>query len=308
MDRVIWDTRSVERRHQFELYREGMCDAFAHLTPVDPAPRQAFTALIETWSAPGHGYTVMSAPTHAVSRTREDLAAVSDGDYYLNFMLRGEQALRQSFGDVRLRAGDMMVVDNGRRFEAVIDAAAGHRHVAVRLRREDHPEAAMHDFARFSRHPLLPLLKQHLAFLASPAGGEADPHRLLVLQTVEALVGAVARSEGDDAPAAARRTRAALLADIDRNLGDPGYSLALAAGRLGLAPRTVQARLAALGESFSSLLRERRLSAAHLALSAGEGGRSVEAIALETGFESLPSFYRAFKRRYRVTPGDARRR
>ena len=71
-------------------------------------------------------------------------------------------------------------------------------------------------------------------------------------------------------------------------------SLALAAHDLGMAPRTLQVQLGAIGTSFASQLRELRVEVAYAELSDGQD--SVTNIARRLGFRSVSAFSRFFRR------------
>jgi AraC-like DNA-binding protein len=80
----------------------------------------------------------------------------------------------------------------------------------------------------------------------------------------------------------------------------PTLSLARAARKLGVTPRTLQRRLTAEGLKFRCILDDVRLARALALLQ--EPGSSVEGVAAQVGFSESPAFYRAFKRWTRSAP------
>ena len=79
-----------------------------------------------------------------------------------------------------------------------------------------------------------------------------------------------------------------------------------------MTPRYVQKLFAGEGTTFSRYVLERRLDAAHAALSEPaprEGGarRSVSATAFDAGFGDLSYFIRTFRRRFGVPPSQVMR-
>jgi AraC-like DNA-binding protein len=91
------------------------------------------------------------------------------------------------------------------------------------------------------------------------------------------------------------------------NLHRPGLSLGAVAGRLGISPRSVQGLFEAEGTSFSRFVLEQRLLCAYRLLTGPlAAGRSVTAAAFEAGFNDLSYFNRTFRRRFGLTPSEAR--
>jgi AraC-like DNA-binding protein len=78
------------------------------------------------------------------------------------------------------------------------------------------------------------------------------------------------------------------------------------AARLGLSRRRfTQLFREVTGEAWLQRLRSLRIE--HACRLLRETGRSTKAIAFECGFDSLPQFYRTFRQRTGMTPGDWRR-
>ena len=72
-------------------------------------------------------------------------------------------------------------------------------------------------------------------------------------------------------------------------------------------PRQIQRLFASQGTSFSDFLAEARMQHARTLLaSPAQRHRRVLDIALDCGFDNLSAFGRAFRRRFGITPGDAR--
>lgn len=90
-------------------------------------------------------------------------------------------------------------------------------------------------------------------------------------------------------------------------LADPSYTIAHLARDQRCSIRTVQATFSAGGETFTEWAMAQRLELALIKLRAEEwSSRNVSAIALASGFADASTFYRAFRRRYGVTPGSMR--
>lgn len=98
----------------------------------------------------------------------------------------------------------------------------------------------------------------------------------------------------------------AIKADINANAQAP-LNLELIASRHGISPGYIRALFRNGDTSFTDYLVERRLLRAFDALSTSQlPQRSINDIAYGSGFNNLSWFYRAFKQRFGVTPGQAR--
>jgi AraC-like DNA-binding protein len=101
--------------------------------------------------------------------------------------------------------------------------------------------------------------------------------------------------------------RAAVLREIEQQSGDPNLSAATVAARLRITPRYVHLLLQDTGRAFSHHVLEMRLQRA-LALLRDPSWRErrITDIAGESGFSDLSHFSRTFRRRYGMTPRQAR--
>ena len=100
----------------------------------------------------------------------------------------------------------------------------------------------------------------------------------------------------------------ALKTDILQNLTSRDLSLASLAQRHGISRRYVQMMLEAEGLSFSGYVLEQRLCWAHrLIADPLYRGWKITAVVAEVGLGDLSYFNRAFRRRFGMTPSEARR-
>ena len=104
-----------------------------------------------------------------------------------------------------------------------------------------------------------------------------------------------------------RRRRVDMIrAHIDQNLSDPDLAARGTARALGMSVRSLHLALAGSGESFGQLLQRRRLEQCCTMLCSPNASGSVADIAFGCGFNSLSSFYRAFRGLYRACPRELR--
>ncbi len=109
-----------------------------------------------------------------------------------------------------------------------------------------------------------------------------------------------------------RPSRDALLALADHHiaasLGDPGLDAAALARALGVSRSRLYEAFAARG-GVAAAIRDARLERVRLrSTSPGDRHRTLEEVALACGFTDYPSFTRAFRRRFGLSPRDARGR
>ena len=100
---------------------------------------------------------------------------------------------------------------------------------------------------------------------------------------------------------------ALILHDIRARSGQPDLSLDTIARLHHLTPRQMQRLFARQGTTFSGLLAQARMERAHAMLTSPlYHQRRVLEIALDSGFDDISAFSRAFRRHYGMTPSDAR--
>lgn len=132
--------------------------------------------------------------------------------------------------------------------------------------------------------------------------------------SVHTLVQLVAVSQGTVDPRADAARRAisqarvgAALRLMHASLHDSGLTPARIAARLGISTRQLHLDFEATGTTFSRKLQSLRLDLAKRLLVLAPD-RAVTEIAFACGFESLSTFYRAFRRAYGMTASEFRER
>lgn len=133
----------------------------------------------------------------------------------------------------------------------------------------------------------------------------------LVREHLAQLLAFIVREPGReaDAPGPSRHALRiqALKAEVERRLGSADLSLEAVAQARRISSRQVQAMFQAEGETFSGFVLARRLDRAMQRLTDTEDIRPVSAIAFEVGFGDLSYFNRTFRKRFDLTPSQARR-
>lgn len=99
----------------------------------------------------------------------------------------------------------------------------------------------------------------------------------------------------------------AIKADIRAHLGERGLTLDAVAAREGVSPVYIRKLFEGEDTSFTQFVLEERLARAHRLLRDPRfAGRSIGALALESGFGDLSYFNRVFRRRFGASPSDIR--
>jgi AraC-like DNA-binding protein len=153
----------------------------------------------------------------------------------------------------------------------------------------------------------LSLLRSYVATMPERI---ADPGLARLAAThVYDLIALAIGATGEGRELAHRRgVRAARLEAIKSDLAqDHALDIAQLGARHGISPRYIQMLFEEAGTTFSEFVLDQRLTAVRAMLTSPRyKAWSIAAIALEAGFNDLSHFNRRFKRRYAMTPTEAR--
>jgi len=89
---------------------------------------------------------------------------------------------------------------------------------------------------------------------------------------------------------------------VEANLDDPNLTAQSAARALGMSVRSLHMALDGTSHSFGELVLRRRLELCRALLSQWDRVESIADLAFACGFNSLSSFYRAFRRHFGTCP------
>lgn len=248
-------------------------------------------------------------------RNRHGPDLIDNDDIVLVMIEQGFATLDQRGRTIEVRAGDVVITDNGE--PATFAGHSATRVINLRFKREQLRPHVL-DLDHALRGAAVPA-SEGLEFLRLYA---LSLNREGALATAE-LRQAVSRHMYDLAALAMGATRDALALiqkgglraarlqaiqdDILRNLADNSITADIIASRHGVSPRYMRILFEAAGTSFSDFLIGRRLQRAHRMITAMHlANKPIKAIAAECGFRDLSHFNRMFLRRYGITPSDAR--
>lgn len=312
--RTTLDLKMIDPARQFDYFCEEVGRRYARHERKKKTLAKDFPALIRTFDVRPMHCTLIDSPSLSGQRTKEHIRADDRQDLFLKLVVSGVLKVRTGDRTCSIGPGFSYLANYGQPFDFEVTSKSANTSVlAVRLRPADYPDVtsleALFFENRFLHHKLAPLFKMTLTQLSMSMRGANDREIGTLVSVVESLVALMA---SDKAFRIFRpdtgQSFEVLEAEIERQLEDANMSLRSIAHQLGTSTRHIQRLLASHGTCFSDFVREKRLMLAMNRLRDTDcANKSIEGIAYTCGFSELSSFYRAFKRMFHCTPGDARR-
>ena len=263
-------------------------------------------------SLPGLSLASLSGSGFRASRTGELLA---DGDDNLNLVIgiAGTVEYRQLGREALISPQEAVLASHAD--EGALLSPGASRSLVISAPRKTiaavvgDPEATL--CRRLSRAEVLRLLISYVQStdglsLECPGLGQAFATHV---QDLMAL--AIGATRDGEELARGRGLRAARLAaiklEIGRSLGRHDLSISALALRHAVTPRHIQKLFESDGTTFTEYVIERRLLEARRMLTDPQfADHGIGEVALKAGFGDLPYFTRSFRRRFGMTPSDAR--
>ncbi|MGK5113786.1 helix-turn-helix domain-containing protein [Geodermatophilus sp. CPCC 205506] len=304
----VWDSTPLPERDQFDYWNDVICRAFVPLRAVRRTDRPGFAARVETRPlVEVNRARIVSQPQETLHGVRE----VADTDaayYFVNLQLAGRCAVRQGGRESVVGPGQFTVVDTTEPYSFDLDGVwhmvsyrVPHAHLSSRLggRRPSTAVAVGGAGAGGVVTALMHALWQ--------VGDEVD--RTGTRDLEQSFVSAVAAATAAGVePGRFDRgaVRAAVLQHVRDHLGDRTLSVTTVCRRFAISPRTLHNLFADAEDSFGATVRAMRLDRCALVLAAAAPTVTVTEIATAHGFDDPSSFSRAFRRRFGVSPREAR--
>jgi AraC-like DNA-binding protein len=248
-----------------------------------------------------------------VSRTRELLA---DGDDALVFALpAGGGSASQRGREVTLEPGDAVLASSAEVGTFTCSSAAGKSVLVSLSRRELLPLVADFDAALMARVPgrtaALQLMVRYLGVFAEMPTLAPELAHVTTSHVYDLAALALGGTADAVEIAMGRGVRAARLREtrafVIRNAARHELSAALVAAHLGVTPRYVHMLFESESETFSEFLLGERLARAHrMLVDPRLASRPISTVAFDSGFGDLSHFNRSFRRRFGMTPSQAR--
>lgn len=249
-------------------------------------------------------------------RTPRDIARGPLGAVYVFEQLHPTGSAFHTAGhpDGLMAAGDMMLGDIDAPFESLTKTEFGHRlWIVPRSFVDLGAGSALEEGVRLARRsPMGRLISAYLRELQA-AGSGLDPAAAHGCVEVAGRLLAVAaggdRSQEPFLDALAHGQLATVKRRVEQRLTDPLLSPSRMAGDCGMSVRKLHALFEPTGVTFSAFVTARRLEIARTRL-ADPGGlaESVTDVAFSLGFNSLSTFYRAYRHAFGEAPGEIRMR
>lgn len=300
-----WNSGQSSPKRQFDLYRDRIWEVFTQVE-LSPQRDSRFQAKVVHEERQGASLTTVLSTAHLVHRTPACIAQSRNADFYLLYQTTGYTLSQQFRCARRLRPGQIAFYDYTEPFTIDMRASGINGTQVLYFKRTpllDANRERLFDFERsFAGHRLLPLLHQHLALAAGASGSDELAFHCRSAEQITYLM----LEEPEAAPASPRHERLwrRLTVELEARLTQSDYALAELAVALELSPRAVQKLFAERGTTFTDYLRARRLALAAKRLGERRSGASIEQIAYGCGFSDLSTFYRNFRARYGVAPGQ----
>ncbi|PWE54623.1 AraC family transcriptional regulator [Metarhizobium album] len=256
----------------------------------------------------------MEASAYRVSRTKEDVARLSGDNLLISWQVSGggwmETGRRRDL--YRVGAHDLAVGHSDQTYRAMPEGNLDFRYRVIKI------PLAGRDFASDRLFDLSPApiedrssVKQPLRALFSAIGARdaflGDPEDCIdAIGRLALMATGKLRLHDPDNRTALRMALYHMACDIlRRDLRRPELSPAHVARELSISPRQLHILFEPSGRSFARTLAGLRLERVR-GLLRGRPERNVAEIAFACGFDSLATFYRAFRAAYGMTPLDAR--
>ncbi|MEP9348817.1 AraC family transcriptional regulator [Xanthobacter sp. KR7-225] len=280
---------------------------------IDCPDRDRFYGACDTLAVGQFVVTVAEANAVRVSRRAAHIAQDGNDSVMMLYHLRGGPVEGRQYGrEIRLGAGEAAFFDS--KDEQMTQARDGGRVLGLyaprRVLRDCGIEVEGLVAKPFSvkDNEALRMLVGYLDVLRGSAGASASLAECVSRHIADLLTLAVGRG-AEVRERASGGLRAARLAAIHREIAchahRPGFGVDHVGKALALSPRYIQRLLHEEGTTFSAQTMEHRLAMACRALAGTQEG--LADIAFRCGFGDLSVFYRAFKRKFGMSPGRFRR-
>ncbi|MGJ8546037.1 MAG: helix-turn-helix domain-containing protein [Sulfitobacter sp.] len=297
-------SRIIRETIPIETLREDIsqiCGAFE----VEPANLKAPShGLARKRLLGGFDAALVSLDAQKAARTQRCIRRDPGDHFFMLIQDYGQCDVHQSGVTTRLLPGDMFIVDATQPSEFIYGGQMAHQ-ISLHLPREEmlgrFGNACDGGVAIDRDDPLWVAMRavlMKMMYTAPEAGFQMS-------EAFYGLMGAYFQERRSQVPDLRGQIIEQALRLIARQYRDPEFGPAVLAQQLGVSLRSLQRYFAPLGESPGQRLLQVRLARAHAVLASAQGTeRPVAGLAFACGFNDLSYFYRAFRQKYGVTPGD----
>lgn len=312
MQRISIATEHLPDADQFPYYREQLFDRIVGIT-AEANGATSFKAQAAGWIDPNILRFRARSDAYEAARTARDISRIGWEDWVVVFQEEGAGSVfGQAGAEIFAAKGDLVVLDPTLPFTQ--SSRGAHRHDVWFLPRgllTPHlPRPTGPGFRHLTRHAGGPasLFRDYLDSLGRQIDGLSEAETGAAADVLSRLLAMACGGETGGRNEAVRAGRLAVIKRyVDHNLTRPNLSATMVAAAMNLSVRQLHRVFEPSGTSLAEYIAARRLDECRASLlSPREAGRSVTDIAFGWGFNSLPSFYRGFSRRFGCAPRDLR--
>ena len=304
-------TDGLDPRHALPYWRDGVLRRVELLDTPASGPQRFQARLIHV---AGPGADFVQHISDAVRARRDGQRIRRDGcdDVSISLLASAQPTRLVHRGDHLLRGGDIFITDYAQPMEIL---RPRHHDISLICSRQRLEQALGGDVSalagrRLPRRWLAVLLRSHLRMLATEMQWLTPAQRAAAVRAAVDMALAGLQAEmglhPHDERLAPGLHQAAHLA-IRREYHDPELGPERVAALIGCSRATLYRVFAAQGESVAAAIWATRIERAHALLAGGQLAHlRIGEVAHRCGFTDQPTFNRMFKRRYGMTPLEAR--
>jgi AraC-like DNA-binding protein len=306
-----FSTEALPERDRLAIWRE-VISRYIVRVQVDRFGTDPYSQTATLRSLPGLSLVSSSCNGFRITRTTQ---LIGDGNDDLDLVVNiaGTAQYSQLGREAEVASLEGVLLSNADEGSVLYPGAS--RHLTISIPRQTIASMVKYPEAMVGR--LLPraeVLRLLVSYIQSTDGLSLETPGLgqaFATHVQDLMVLAIGATSDGEEVARGRGLRAARLAaiklDIGRSLGRNDLSIRALALRHGITPRYIQKLFESDGATFTEYVIERRLIEARRMLTDPRfAGHSIGDIALKAGFGDLPYFTRSFRRRFGMTPSDAR--
>jgi AraC-like DNA-binding protein len=307
-----FSTDDVAPRDRIALWRELVFQSSLEVD-IAPAATGPFRATATMRQLPG--LRILSGMSPAATYRRA-IGKVEADDIALQFGNSDDVSTSLNRREAEIDSYDAFLLPCGDR--ASIDLPHESRFITLRLPRAAIAPNVANIGDTYCRRilrntPALSLLRRYVSLLDDAEHALTSPElqHAAVTHIYDLIVMSLGATRDAAEVANGRGVRAARLKtmkdDIVRRLNDPALSVRAVAARHNVTPRYVQKLFEESGATFTEFVIVERLARAQRLLADPQLiERTVTSVALDVGFSDLSYFNRAFRKRFGMTPSEAR--
>lgn len=313
---ISWSTDELRPHERFEHWREVRGRHLAGVTMEVEHDRQAsFRGAFFSQPVGGALFSEIRSSAYDVTRTAADIGRVSSDSLRISQLIAGPAWCETPAGRVYLGTGSLATSYTDLPF-AIRQRPGADMHVRLlRIPLEGRLRLAGRQIRDYHTTVLTPdgryarLLMAAFMTLAEEAGqletGDAERSVAHLARLVLLSRGSVRAGEPESRAAVRDACLKAALRLIRNNLARQDLGVDTLARALGISVRQMHVVFEPTGSTCQATITAMRIAEVRRQLLAAPG-RSVTDIAFACGFDSLSTFYRAFRRVDDTTPGDYR--